>query len=164
MVPWFTSGGVSYRVFHVSNVQDQGGQILTITGDGSGDPVVFNFSQNANLQGDVSLIGLTGDQVLWNFAGGSNGTGGPAMSLNNNASSFPNLAWQGVLLDPNGMISVTNAKLVGSVFGGDDHDTQIVSGATITTAVPEPSTLLLLGVSFGLLAITLRRKPLTAAG
>lgn len=142
----FSSGGVTYRVFTVGTVSDQAGQMLTINGDGSGDPVIFNFASSANLQGDVTLAdGLTADSVLWNFEGGSNGTGGPSASLNNNASSYSQFAWYGDILDPNGAISITNANLVGRVFGGDDHNLQIVSGSTITapTHVPEPGTLAL---------------------
>jgi hypothetical protein len=43
---------------------------------------------------------------------------------------------QGVFLDPNGTISVTNADVFGRVFGGDTHDFQLVSGSNVT--VPGP--------------------------
>jgi hypothetical protein len=157
----FTSGGVTYRVFTVNSVHDQAGQTLKIVGDGSGAPIVFNFSANANLQGDVDLSGLVDDQVLWNFAGGSNGTGGPTASLNNNASSYPQLAWHGILLDPNGPMSLVNANLDGRVFGGDTHDMQIVSGTKIRApaiSAPEPGALPLLGAGLASLAFFRRRK------
>jgi len=111
----------------------------------------------------MGLGGLTDDQVLWNFFGGSGGTGGPTMSLNNNASSFPLLDWQGVLLDPNGTMSLVNANLDGRVFGGDTHNMQIISNAAIDTItaprlVPEPSTLILFGGGLALLAALRRHK------
>ena len=51
-------------------------------------------------------------------------------------------------LDPNGAMDVTNGVVFGHVFGGDSHDFQFVSGATIT--VPEPSTFFLLGLATAL--------------
>jgi len=54
---------------------------------------------------------------------------------------------QGVFLDPNGgAISVTNANVLGRVFGGDGHHFQLISGSTLpapmpTSAAPEPSTM-----------------------
>src|SRR5215469_12063483 len=78
--------GVAYRVFNVTSYTEGNGNVLTIKGDGSGDPVVLNFgfNSNVNLGGDVTLNGLTDDQVLWNFT-----PSGKNINLNNNASSFP---------------------------------------------------------------------------
>src|SRR5260370_4150050 len=132
--------------------------MLTITGDGSGDPVVFNFlfNSNVNLCGDVTLNGLNDDQVLFNFT-----TSGKNISLNNNASSFPKLAFQGIILAPNDVISLTNANLDGRVFGGDSSDMQIVSGTTINAppgVVPEPATLSLLRTGMLPLGSFFRRR------
>jgi hypothetical protein len=65
-----TVGGFSYRVFNVTSYSENDGKLVTINGDGSGNPVVFNFgfASNVNLGGDVALTGgLVDDQVLWNF-------------------------------------------------------------------------------------------------
>ncbi len=64
-----TIGGVAYRVFNVTSYNEGNGNVVTINGDGSGDPVVFNFASNQNVQlgGDVTLNGLSDDQVIWNF-------------------------------------------------------------------------------------------------
>ncbi len=125
-----TVNGVAYRVFNVTSYSETDGQLVTINGDGSGDPVVFNFgfSSNVNLGGDVALTGgLTDDDVLWNFT-----TTGKNISLNNNASSYPlPLAFHGDILAPNDAISLVNANLDGRVFGGGSFDMQIVSGDTI---------------------------------
>jgi hypothetical protein len=132
--------------------------MLIIHGDGRGDPVVFNFSfnSNVNLGGDVTLAGLNEDQVLFNFT-----TSGKNISLNTNASSLPKLAFQGIILAPNHGISLVNTNLDGRAFGGNNSDMQIVSGDTIerlTSMVPEPATLTLLGLGILALGSFLRRR------
>src|SRR5262249_41738785 len=117
-----TVGGVTYRIFNVTSYSENDGKLVTSNGDAAGNPVVFNFgfNSNVNLGGDVALTGgLADDQVLWNFA-----TSGKNVSLNNNASSYPDLAFHGVLLAPNDKISVVNANLSGRVFGGNSSDMQ----------------------------------------
>ena len=149
-----TIGGVAYRIFNVTSYSESNGNLVTITGDGSGDPVVFNFgyNSNVNLGGDVALAGgLTDDQVLWNFT-----TSGKNISLNNNASSYPSLAYQGIILAPNDAISLDNSNLDGRVFGGGSGDLSIVSGDKIVDPVPEPATLCLLGL--GGIGLLLRRR------
>lgn len=131
------------------------GDLLTINGDGSGAAIVFNFgfNSNVNLGGDVKFTGtgLSDDQVLWNFP-----SSGPNIQLNNNASSFPSLAFHGDILAPDDDISLVNANLDGRVIGGDSSDMHIVSGDTINApiilATPEPSTSSVLYLG-GLLAL-----------
>jgi hypothetical protein len=143
-------------VFDVTSYSEGDGHMLTINGDGIHTGVVFDFSGGLNLGGDVTLTGgLTPDMVAWNFTGSGN------VQLNNNASSFPHVAFQGIILAPNNAISLVNANLNGRAFGGDSQDMQIVSGDTINAppaAVPESGTFLLLGL--GLLGIGgfLRRR------
>ena len=115
-----TVGGVAYRVFNVTNYNVNNNQSVTIVGDGSGDPVVFDFSGNGgnNLGGSVILSGgLTDDQVLWNFTGNN-----PNVQLNNNPSTPP---FQGIILVPNGQININNSTLDGRVFGGGQNNLQI---------------------------------------
>jgi hypothetical protein len=158
----FTSGGVTYRVFNVTSFNTTDGNTIAIVGDGSGDAVVFNFTHDANFNNQVSLSGLNSDQVLFNFVGGSGLTGGPTLAINDNGHTNPGNLVQGIFLNPNGVISVTNTNLDGRVFGGDTHDMQIVSGDTITAppgVVPEPGTLALLGSGIlGLGSFFRRRK------
>jgi Putative Ice-binding-like adhesive domain len=153
-------GGHDYRVFDVTSYSQVNGNVFTINGDPAGDIVVFNFTSGVNLGGDTTLNGLTSDQVLWNFTGSGN------VQLNNNASSFPFVSFQGVILAPGNVMSMTNANLNGRFFGGDSGDMQIVSGDTINVAgvtppppVPEPSTLALsaCGILLGLGFAALRR-------
>ena len=152
--------GHQYRVFNITAYSETDGKVVTIVGDTAGDIVVLNFNSalgNVNLKGDVKLTGLTDDQVLWNFSGS-----GKNINLNTNASSFGSLAFQGDILGPDDILSMTNANLDGRFFGGDSADMQIVSGSSLNTptvaTVPETSSLLLLGT--GLLAIgsVLRRR------
>jgi len=145
-----TINGVSYYVFNVTSYSANDGNVLTVNGNGTGDPVLFNFlyNSNVNLGGDVVLNGLSTDQVLFNF-----GTSGKNVSLNNNGSSFPLPdAFMGIILAPNDGLSLVNANLDGRVFGGDSSDMQIVSGDRINITpvtppppVPEPMTLVLFG-------------------
>ena len=119
-----TSGGVSYRVFNVTSYSENNADTVTINGDGSGDPVVFNFaySSNTNLGGQVTLTGgLTNDQVMWNFT-----SSGKQVQLNNNGGTFA-----GVLLLPNDQYQSNSSNLDGRVYGGAGGNMQIVSGANV---------------------------------
>jgi PEP-CTERM motif len=152
-------------VFNVKGFNTTNGNTLTIVGNGK-NGVVFNFEGlSANFNNQVVLKDIAPDQVLWNFVGGSNLTGGPTLQINDNASGnngkgVVNLV-QGDFLDPNGPISIVNADILGRVFGGDTHDYQDVSGSNLNSpsAVPEPSSMAILAISgFGLLALFGRRR------
>ena len=117
--------GVSYRVFNVTSYSETNSNTVTIVGDGSGDPVVFNFAYNSNtnLGGQVALsgTGLTDDQVMWNFT-----SSGKQVSLNNNGGTFI-----GVILAPNDKYQSNSSHLYGRVYGGAAGNMQIVSGANV---------------------------------
>jgi hypothetical protein len=155
-------GGVNYRVFNVTGFNTTNGNTINIVGDGSGDSVIFNFTGNANFNNQVKLTGLTSNQVLWNFVGGSGLTGGPTLQINDNGHGNPGNLVQGIFLDPNGNIQVVNSNVLGDIFGGGSQNMQIVSGDTITqapvTVVPEPSSLALFATGLlGLVAFSLRK-------
>ena len=153
------SDGHGNRVFNVTGFNTTNSDLLTINGDG-GDSVVLNFvGLSANFNNQVKLNGISEDHVLYNFVGGTNLTGGPTLQINDNASSSASNVVQGVFLDPNGSISVTNAHIVGRVFGGDSHDMQIVSGDVLDSPTPEPSFLGLLSLGVvGLIGVHLLRN------
>jgi uncharacterized repeat protein (TIGR01451 family) len=135
-----TVNGVTYSVFTVTSYNENDGKLFTINGDGSGNPVVLNFGPNTgnfNLGGDVALTGngLNDDKVIWNFTSSNK-----SIQLNNNASSFPSVAFHGIILAPNDGIHLVNANLSGRVFGGDDQDMQLVSGLTLHAPIMNTAT------------------------
>jgi PEP-CTERM motif len=156
------------RVFNVTGFNTTNGDLLTINGDAAGDNVVLNFTSSVNFNNQVKLVGISSDHVLYNFVGGSGLSGGPTLQINNNLSNnTPNCSLgiycvQGVFLDPNGAVSITNANILGRVFGGDSHDFQYVSGSTITAPttppVPEPTSILLLGTVLAFTGALFRRR------
>jgi hypothetical protein len=152
-------------VFKVSSWNFGGGSTLTINGNGLGDSVVINFADsiinNPSFGGTILLTGgLTANQVLFNFTGGSDLTGGPTLMISANGATEA-----GTFLDPNGDMSIDNSVLDGHFFGGDSHNDQVVSGATIIATVPEPGsvTLTLLGGFLGIIVWKQRRAPVRNA-
>ncbi|SRR5712692_3434044 len=141
------------RVFTVSGINAPNGT-LTINGNGI-SKVVFNISLAADASFHFNNIilggGLTSDDVLFNFFGGSDVThsGGPTLDINSNGNvGDPPLF--GTFLDPNGTISIVHSVLNGRIFGGDSHNEQIVSGALINApgTVPDGgSAVALLGIA-----------------
>jgi hypothetical protein len=133
-------------ILNVTSFNTTNNDVITINGDAAHDNVILNFTGSANFNNQVVLNGIDDDSILWNFVGGSGLTGGPTLQINTNASSHPNQFAHGIFLDPNGPISVTNANILGRIFGGDTHDFQYVSGSLIDqpSPVPEPSTLALI--------------------
>lgn len=153
------------RVFTVTGFNTTNSNVLTING-AAGQHIVLNFKNSVNFNNQVVLTGgITANDVLYNFAGGSNLSGGPTLQINDNASSSPLNIVQGIFLDPNGAVSVTNADVLGGVYGGDSHDFQYVSGSTISsvTTVPEPSTLALMATGVLALLGFARRRLSTSA-
>ena len=96
---------------------------------------MFNDSKgNLILNGGVNITGgLTSDSVLFNVDKTNDitvNTGGATIS--------------GIILDPGGLISISDSNLIGRVYGGEQGNIQIGGGSTINGAnVPEPSTLAL---------------------
>ncbi len=118
--------GVNYRVFNVTSYSENNNDTVTIVGDGSGDPVVFNFAYNSNtnLGGQVMLTGgLTDDQVMWNFTSSNR-----QVQLNDNGGTY-----LGVILAPHDQYQSASSNLYGRVYGGAAGNMQIVSGANVFT-------------------------------
>ncbi|MGA2936962.1 MAG: collagen-binding domain-containing protein [Syntrophobacteraceae bacterium] len=137
------------RVFNVSSFSFGNGATLTINGNGLGNNVVLNFAANNPQFGGTIVLtgGLTSDEVLFNIPGSNS-----SLRINTNGAIET-----GTFLDPNGTISMNHSVLDGRIFGGDSSNMQIVSGAYINDpAVPEPSTVLLIGS--GLVGLAAFRK------
>ena len=151
------------RVFTVTSFNTTNSNVVTINGTAN-QWVVINITKSINFNNQVVLTGgITSDHVIWNMVGGANATGGPTLQINTNASSHPNQAAQGIFLDPNGPISLTNANINGRVFGGDSHDFQFVSGTTVrqpkpTSPTPEPGSMALFGSGLLVVAGAVRRR------
>jgi hypothetical protein len=151
-----TVNGVQMRVFNVSSYTAASTDVLTIVGDGTATPVVFNMAMNTdvNLSGRVNFSGTglsSPDQLLFNFT-----SSGKNITLNNNGVG----AFKGIILAPNDAISVVQADLIGRVFGGGASDVQIFNSDTITnpSPVPEPSSIVFFATSLAFAGILLRRK------
>ncbi|MEY2427948.1 MAG: hypothetical protein QOJ40_833, partial [Verrucomicrobiota bacterium] len=136
------SDGSGNRLFNLMSLAFNNGSILTINGNAAGDSVVINVNA-ANVTGPhfagaiVLTGGLTPDKVLINLIGGNSLTltgGDTLQTAANNATQYA------TYLDPNGTINVNSVNIVGHLYGGDSTDMQIVSGATIVSPVPEPTT------------------------
>jgi hypothetical protein len=145
-------------VFTVSSWNFGGGSTLTIDGNGLGDSVVVNFPvaviNNPSFAGTIKLTGgLTPDEVLFNFTGGSALSGGPTLSISANGATEA-----GIFLDPNGPMSIDNSVLNGRFFGGDSHNDQVVSGASVLAPAPEPQTFALLALGLAGLAVKRLRQ------
>jgi VPDSG-CTERM motif len=148
----FIINGQAVHVFDATSFSNSNA-ILTINGAAT-DLVAINLGGLGNIQfhGGIQFTGgITADDVLFNIGGGNytTQTGNSSLDINNNGGKA-GIA-QGIFLDPNGAISVTNAVVVGRVFGGDSHDFQYVSGSEIDlpTTVPDTgSTIALLGIAF----------------
>jgi hypothetical protein len=164
------------EVFTVKSFSLANGQTLTISGNGHG--VVFNFASAAQFLGNTALTGgLFANEVLFNFVGGGGLNAGPALTINNNASANASNLVQGVFLDPNGTITLTNARLSGSVFGGSTNSgagfgdggsgsgaPQTFSQSTLIATTPEPSSILLFGLGVSsLLGFGVARRKRQAA-
>lgn len=154
--------GMGNSVFSVSSINAPNGN-LTITGDGT-HKVVVNISASADASfhfNTVTLLGgLTSNDVMFNFFGGSSSTlsGGPGLDLNSNGQTIA-----GIFLDPYGDISLVSTILDGRLYGGDSHNEQIVSGGTlvaqqIPSAPDAASTSLLLGMALSGVALVARRQ------
>lgn len=104
------------RVFSVSSFTAPPNGVLTIVGDAAGDNVVLNFTKNVNFTDKVVLAGIAPDQVLYNFVGGSNLSGGPNLQINPPPppGGSAGALIQGIFLDPNGTISINNAQIIGA--------------------------------------------------
>jgi hypothetical protein len=148
----FIINGQAVHVFDATSFSNSNA-ILTINGAAT-DLVAINLGGLGNIQfhGGIQFTGgITADDVLFNIGGGNytTQTGAPSLDINNNGGK--NGTAQGIFLDPNGAISVTNAVVVGRVFGGDSHDFQYVSGSEIDlppTVPDSASTISLLGIAF----------------
>jgi hypothetical protein len=137
------------RVFSVTSLNLGSGSSVVINGDSAGDNVVFNIatcpSQTCNFDGNMTLNGITADQVMFNIRG-------------NNELKVDGANVGGVFVDPNGQIFVSASTVTGALYGGGENPLTLVSGVTVNAGTPEPAAFVLAGtVLLGIMPV-LRRK------
>jgi uncharacterized repeat protein (TIGR01451 family) len=130
-----TYNGVNFRVFNVTSYGMTANNNLTIVGDGSGNPVLFNvaYASNSNINGGVVLTGtgLSNDLVMWNFT-----SSGKNIQMAANGGTFV-----GVMLLPNDTFTGSSVNIQGRIFGGAGGNMQIVSGTNVNAPPVSVSTL-----------------------
>jgi hypothetical protein len=130
-----TYQGVNYRVFNVTSYAMTANNNLTIVGDGSGNPVLFNvaYASNSNINGGVILAGsgLSDDLVMWNFT-----SSGKNVQMAANAGTF-----HGVMLLPNDTFTGSEVNIDGRIYGGAGGNMQIVSGTNVNAPPVSSNTL-----------------------
>lgn len=136
-------------VYTLSSINFPNGT-YTITGDGIHNVVINIPNQGGDVQfhGEIVLVGLTSDQVLFNFTSGdyTNFTGGNKLDINTNQNTT-GTPTMGTFLDLNGSFNINHSVLDGRIFAGDSLNSSIVSGGLINqpSSVPEPTSILLFG-------------------
>jgi hypothetical protein len=155
------------RVFDVTSFSSNSGNTITIDGDAAGDSVVLNFtaangfnsSSGIHFDSGVILDGISADQVLYNFSGGSTLN---IVANNQHGNVLTGTPVQGIFLDPNGTgDQINNSAINGRIFGGDSSDMHIVSGGVINqpaTATPEPRNVSLLLSALVAIGLIVARK------
>ena len=129
--PTSITGNGGKNVINVSSITLNGSDSLTLSGT-SHDTFIVNVSGTLALTGtsSIKLNGVAPNNVLFNITGSGQQVAFTGKSMGN-----------GLFLAPDRPVAVTGAFITGGIFAGGNIS--IVSGAKITSGVPEPSTLAL---------------------
>jgi hypothetical protein len=131
------TGGAGLNVVDLSSVNLNGGSTLTLSAP-KGGTFIVNVANGFSLTGGSSVLlsgGLAPSDVLFNVLGT-----GSAVTINGGSTSnVPNAQMSGILLAPNGSISLAPALYTGEIIGGGQI--QLASGAEVQlpARIPEPA-------------------------